>query len=230
MKAQPLTADPISAPDPPQDQAADAALARTTRLRRVLGILIAHGKRLAEDLNRRPASGVFWIAVRFGTKDAALILARITRALRMAAALKATLPAEPDHQCSKRPARSAAAADKPRTRRTPPPAKNADSVLADLPTSKEIAAQLRDRPIGDVLTKICRDLGILTVEAFWQDLEMVLLENGGSADSIAEDSETRITFSCENFFPPDTWAPFPTRPLPAAPRPAATAPAGTGPP
>ena len=231
VTAQPLTADPIPCPDPHQDQAAAAFPARTTRLRRVLGKLITHGKRLAEDLSRRPSSiTVCWIAVRFGTKDLALILARITRGLRMAAALKATLPEEREHPCSPRPACSAPAARKPRTRPTPLPAKNADAVLANLPTSKQIAAQLRDRSIGDVLAEICHDLGILTADPFWQELEIALLENGGNFESVVEDSEKRIAFSHENFFPPDMWGRPPANPPPSAARPADTAVTATGPP
>ena len=223
MTAQPLTADPLHAPDPHQDQAADLP-ARTSRLRRVLGKLITRAKQMAEDLTRRPSRGAaFWISVRFGTKDIALILARITRGLRMAAALQATLP-KPQREA---PARPAPAARKPRTRPAPVPRDNADSVLAALPTSKEIADQLRHRPIGDVLTEICIDLGILAVEDIWQELQSVLVENGGSPHKITRDAEQRIAFSTGNFFPPDIWR-FPS-PQPA-PRFAATAPAGTGPP
>ncbi len=152
----------------------------------------------------------------------------------MAAALKATLPEEREHPCPPRPARSASAARKPRTRPTPLPAKNpagaTDAVLANLPTLKQIAAQLRDRPIGDVLAEICRDLGILTANSFWQELEIALRENGGNLDSVVEDSEKRIAFSHENFFPPDMWGRPPANLPPSAPRPADTAVTATGPP
>lgn len=231
MTALPLTADPPQFPDPHQGQAADSP-ARTFRLRRVLGKLITHAKRMAEDLTRRPSRGsAFWITVRFGTKDIALILARITRGLRLAAALQATLPKPPQgdqrEDRRERPASSAPDAHKPRTRPTPLPRNNADSVLADLPTSKEIADLLRHRPIGDVLTEICIDLGILAVEDIWQELQSVLAENGGAPDTIAADAERRIAFSTGNFFPPDIWRSPPPQ---SAPRFAATAPAGTGPP
>ena len=167
--------------------------ARTTRLRRVLGKLITHGKELAQVLSRpqRPgAMAVLWISVRFGTKDIALMLARITRALRLAAALQAALPKEPPPPA--RPARAAQADRKPRARPAPRPRNSEDSVLATLPTSKEIAALLRDHPIGEVLTEICLGLGILTVEAFWQELEIVLLENGADRDRIAQDAKRRM--------------------------------------
>ncbi len=228
MTAQPLTADPPQSPDPHQDQAAADSPARTTRLRRLLGKLITHAKRMAEDLTRRPSRGsAFWISVRFGTKDIALILARITRGLRMAAALQATLPKPHREDQRERPARPAPAARKPRTRPTPLPRDNANSVLAALPTSREIADQLRHRPIGDVLTEICIDLGILTADDIWQELQSVLAENGGAPDKIAEGAEQRIAFSTDNFFPPDIGRSPPSQP---APRCAATAPAGTGPP
>ncbi len=228
MAASANTAALAQPPDPHQDQATDAP-ARATRLRRVLRKLIRHGTLLAQDLTRRPSGmTVFWIAVRFGTKDVAQILARITRGLRMAAALQATLP-KPQRE---HPARPAPAARKPRTRPTPPPRNDVNAVLATLPTSKEIADQLRDRPIGEILTEICTALGILTADQIWQELESVLLENGADPATVVEDSENRIANS-EGFFPPGIWqSPLaPQQPTPPQPAPhrAATAPS-TGPP
>lgn len=222
VSARPLTVDPPNNRDPNQDQAPADSPARTTRLRRVLRKLIAHGKQLAEDLTRRPsATTVFWTAVRFGTKDVALILARITRGLQLAAALHATLPKDRQPQRRARPARSAPDMRKPRTRPTPPQRNDLNSVLATLPTPKEIAAQLRHRPVGDVLAEICIELGILTADDFWQELEIALVENGADRDRIVEDADERITLSEAAFFPPETRL---SPPLPA------TAPAATRPP
>lgn len=229
MPASANTAALAPNPDPHQDQAAAGLPARAAGLRRVLGKLIAHGKRLAEDLTRR-SSGmtVMWIAVRFGTKDIALILARITRGLRMAAALQATLPAQPKPARRVDPARPAPGVRKPRTRPAPVPRNNADSVLGTLPTSKEIAAQLRDRPVGEVLAEICRDLGILTADSFWQELEGVLLENGGDLDSVIQDADNRIALS-DNILPPYMRLFAPTPPS-ASTVAATTSAAATGPP
>ena len=231
MTASAHTAEPPQFPDPHQDEAAANSPACTTRLRRVLGKLITHGKELAQVLSRpqRPgAMAVLWIGVRFGTKDIALMLARITRALRLAAALQATLPKEPPPPA--RPARAAPAERKPRARPAPRPRNSEDSVLATLPTSKEIAALLRDCPIGEVLTEICLGLGILTVETFWQELETVLLENGADRDRIVQDAEQR-TARCNEILPPALREAFqldpPSQPAPSL---AATAPAATGPP
>ena len=224
------TAAPAHNPDPHQDEAAANSPARTTRLRRVLGKLITHGKELAQVLSRpqRPgAMAVLWISVRFGTKDIALMLARITRALRLAAALQAALPKEPPPPA--RPARAAQADRKPRARPAPRPRNSEDSVLATLPTSKEIAALLRDHPIGEVLTEICLGLGILTVEAFWQELEIVLLENGADRDRIAQDAKRRMD-RCNEILPPALAEAFQLSP-PSQPAPSlAAAASGTGPP
>ena len=142
--------------------------------------------------------------MRFGTKDVALILARITRGLQLAAALHATLPKDRQPQRRARPARSAPDMRKPRTRPTPPQRNDLNSVLATLPTPKEIAAQLRHRPVGDVLAEICIELGILTADDFWQELEIALVENGADRDRIVEDADERITLSEAAFFPPET--------------------------
>ena len=229
MTALPRTADPAQLPDPHQDQAQTDAPARTARLRSVLGKLIAHGKELAEVLNRRrPGMARLWIAVRFGTKDLALVLARITRGLQMAAALQASLPQTQEPPRPVRPARPTPAERKPRTRPESQPRNNADSVLATLPTSKEIAALLRHRPVGEVLTEICLDLGILTVETFWQQLESVLLENGADRDRIAQDAAQRIDRS-DDILPPYMRFSSTPPPQPAASL-ATTTPAATGPP
>ncbi len=225
VTALPLTAEPAPYPDPNQDQAAADAPARTTRLRRLLGKLITHGRLLIEDLTRRPSAMlIFSVAITFGAKDIALIIARLTRGLQLAAALKATLPN--DKQPARRtcPARPAPAERKPRSRPTPRKA-----VLLALPTSKEIAERLHTHSIGDILVEICRDLGIHPRSFLWRELEGVIRENGGDFDSFAEAFERQSAISVETFCPPDLWrTPPPPSPAPRLP---ATAPAGaTGPP
>src|SRR6185312_11970598 len=110
------------------------APARTARLRHLLNKLITRSKLLVQDLSRRPSAMlIFSVAVCFGTRDIALIIARLTRGLQLAAALNATLPSDPQPARRPRPARPAPAQRKPRARPTPQ-----NTVLATLPTSKEI--------------------------------------------------------------------------------------------
>lgn len=236
MSAPASTAALAQPPDPRQDQAHTPA--RTARLRHILRKLIAHAEDLTWDLTRRPTGmAVLWITVRFASKDIPLILARITRGLRLAAALHATLPRpQREHQREnqrEQPAQPAPAERKRRTRPTPQSGNHANpGAPIALPTSKEIAAQLRNRPIGEILTEICLALGILTTDPLWRELESVLLENGADPATVAEDSENRIANS-EGFFPPGIWqsplAPQQPTPPQPAPNPAAMAPA-TGPP
>ena len=234
MSAPASTAALAQPPDPRQDQAHTPA--RTARLRHILRKLIAHAEDLTWDLTRRPTGmAVLWITVRFASKDIPLILARITRGLRLAAALHATLPRpQREHQREnqrEQPAQPAPAERKRRTRPTPQSGNHANpGAPIALPTSKEIAAQLRNRPIGEILTEICLALGILTTDPLWRELESVLLENGADCDRIAQDSRDRIDL-CDTILPPDFFPSKMQPPQPApAPEPAGSAPAATGPP
>ena len=235
MSASASTAALAQSPDPHQDQADTPA---RTRLRHILRKLIAHAEHLTWDLTRRPTGmAVLWITVRFATKDIPLILARITRGLRLAAALHATLPRpQREHQREHQREQPAPAERKRRTRPTPQSCNHELCNHADsgapiaLPTSEEIAAQLRNRPIGEILTEICLALGILTEDPLWRELESVLLENGADCDRIAQDSRDRIDL-CNTILPPGFFPSKMQPPQPApAPEPAGSAPAATGPP
>lgn len=161
---------------------------------RVLGVLrwlINHGKQLTATLQQRAAApGFALFARRFGTRDLAVILARIIAALRRAAALEAAL--------NQRAARGRDLAPTPvrlpatrspgagRWAAAPAPAPTdpvPDPHLADLPTEEEIAAEVRRRPVGAVIVDICRDLGIAPGEldrAFWDELAHAIMAYGGS--------------------------------------------------
>src|SRR4051812_30757137 len=93
-------------PEPAQERAAGAAgtpvpedrpaQARPSRVLGLLRKLIVHGQDLARTVQGRAAAAtLFTVAVHFGTSDMALILARITRGLRLAAALEARLVRRP---------------------------------------------------------------------------------------------------------------------------------------
>jgi hypothetical protein len=145
---------------------------RANRVLILVRKLIEYGQDLARTVQQRAAAAtLFTIAVHFGTRDMALILARITRGLRLAAALEARLvsgPARPG--AASAPTRAvtdgAPAGQTPadRPKRTPRPAGKRPA-LPDMPTAEEIAAALRHRPAAAVIADICRDLGIVPIGA-----------------------------------------------------------------
>jgi hypothetical protein len=176
-------------PDPPPDSAPNPALAadrapRQSRAGRVLDLLrklIDYGQDLVRLVQQRAAAGTLLsIALHFGTLDAAVILARITRGLRLANALEARLLIRPV-RLDVRPGLSGPAP----VRAPPDPAMRTARrtmkrpVLPDVPTAEEIAAALRHRPAAAVIGDICRDLGIVPAHPLWGEVMAVLSEHGG---------------------------------------------------
>ena len=153
---------------------------RVGRLLTLLRKLIDYGRELATTLQRPGANTDPATHQRtFGTTDIALILQRITRGLAIAFALEDRLvrnaarlnapsrPQRPRAQREPRPAPPTAAPDGP--------------ALADhLPTSDQIAAAVRRRPIGTVIADICRDLGISPSHKLWRELTLAIARHGGS--------------------------------------------------
>lgn len=151
--------------------------------------LINYGQDLARTVAQRGAAGtLLTVALHFGTRDVALILARITRGLQLANALEARLlsrPVRPDPvpalvrapaERVKRPAR--------RTEKRP--------ALPDMPTAEEIAAALRRRPAAAVIADICRDLGIVPAHPLWNEVMMVLAGHGGNFGQFFKDTMDRV--------------------------------------
>ncbi len=201
---------------------------------RLLGLvrrLIDYGNTLLATLRQQPSpEALFDISRCFGTLDAALIIARIIRGLRLAAALQDRLVRN-SHRLDK-PRASVAASRPPRRsgpacpRPAPHPADAAD--LAALPTPEEIAAKIRRRPIGAVLADICSDLGITANHPLWRDLHQAVMRHGGSCLRMIRDLFHRVRLT--NFIPPDT----PLDPLsllsPQDVAPSTSLATGTGPP
>jgi hypothetical protein len=172
---------------------------------RVLSVvrkLIDYGKQLADTLQQRAtAPGFARFASRFGTADVALILARITAGLLRAAALEARLcrRAERGQDLTSPPMRFPAtrqprAAPQRASPSGPPKRQGADATqdqrLARLPTANEIAAEVRNRPVGAVIADICRDLGIAPGEldrAFWEELNLAIISYGGTYAGVLND-------------------------------------------
>jgi hypothetical protein len=215
MSAAPATAALPNAPEPPPGSTADAAADQVSagvpthspacRVRDLLRKLIAYGQDLARTLQQRATTATLvTVALHFGTRDVALILARIARGLQLANALEARLlrrpirpdadpdadaAAEPDADADAEPALARAPAD--RAKRTARRAVRRPS-LPDVPTAEEIAAALRHRPVGAVIADICRDLGIVPAHPLWREVMMVVIEHGGSLVTLFRDVMARM--------------------------------------
>jgi hypothetical protein len=213
MTAAPPAAAPADHPDPRPDQAA-ASVQQPSRAGRLLGLvrkLIDYGKEVARSLRQgSAATSLFVLAQQFDTTDIALILARITRGLALAAGLEARLISHPPREAAPTPADTTAPTPAGTTPTTPIPADTPagaasphppltarrshrraelakDPRLAALPTAEEIAAECRRRPVGAVIADICRDLGIGPSHKLWQELHLVIMETRGSAIALLSD-------------------------------------------
>jgi hypothetical protein len=148
--------------------------------------LIDYGQDLVRSVQERAAAGTLVIvALRFGTLDAAVILARIARGLRLANALEARLIIRPV-RLDARPASARPAPAGPAPVRAPPEGTKhivrravKRPALPDVPTAEEIAAALRHRPAAAVIADICRDFGIVPAHPLWGEVMAVLSEHGG---------------------------------------------------
>ena len=197
MPAAPNTAALPNDPDPTPDQASAPASTRTGRLLGFVRELIDYGKHIAAVLQRRAITTVpFPLACRFGTRNAALILMRIVRAVQLATALEARLIRHPLREVSALPAAPRPPSE--RARRAAQPgesrARPARPPLPDMPTAEEIAAALRNRPVGEVLAQICNDLGIVPDHPLWDEIISAVVRFGGNLIKLVEDVTDRMSF------------------------------------
>jgi hypothetical protein len=220
----------VTAPTTQPDPAAADQPSRAWRLLGLVRKLIDYGKQLAASFQQGTlTTDLASATLGFGTRDIALILARITRGLQRADALEAGLvggtacvdeaPRPAAAQAQRLP-RVALPAAEPPTRRAEEP----DARLVRLPTAAQIAADVRRRPVGAVIADICRDLGIMPNHPLWPELSELIIRYGGNLGTLYLDTIRRV-------FPVSTAAlagitraatPPPLRPSPG--------PAGTGPP
>lgn len=174
MSAAPATADREQEPAP-----------RDPERGRLLGLvrkLLDFGRDLMAAMHERNTTTAppLALALRFGSLNVALIIARITRGILLAQALEARLlrPAPPmgARTGAPPPARS------PRATRTPPtPRPDEDAeLLGGLPSAREIAARIRNRRTGAVIVDICRDLGITTQHPLWWEINEAIRHHGGN--------------------------------------------------
>jgi hypothetical protein len=185
------------------EAASDLKPSRAARLLGLVRQLIDYGRQLAATLRCNPPP--------FGPGDIALILARITHGLLRAEALEARIIRDA--------ARLDAGPVPPRapSHRKSPPAPGLDP---GMPTSEQIAAEVRRRPIGAVIADICRDLGIMPDHPLWPELRVLIIRHGGNLANLVRDILDRAFQPLASDRPP-AW------PMPSLQSPA---PAGTGPP
>jgi hypothetical protein len=161
-----------------------------SRSGRLLGLvrkLIDYGQTLVASLQQRNTpEAPDATARRFGTFDLSLIIAHITRGLRVAAVLQARLvrgarlldAPRPGPAVPRGPARPPAAERPKRPRPSPWPTDD-EAALRNLPSVQEIARRLRHRTIGNVIADICLDLGIGPAHPLWQEIrDAVIAEDG----------------------------------------------------
>ncbi len=167
-----------AAPAGPQDRPAS----RSAGLLGLLNRLLDHGRALLAELQQRNTPDVPpAIAHRFGAISLTLIIARITRGIMLATALHARVTRGASQlDAPDRPARKSPAATPDRGRPTRKPAPDETAELDSLPSAKEIAERIRDRPIGAVIVEICRDLGIDGEHEIWRQVLDAITCNGGS--------------------------------------------------
>jgi len=226
MSAASDTAALPDRPDPPPDPAPAHAPA-PTRIERLFGLLrklVDYGRDLAHALQQPTAAAtVAIVALHFGTRDVTLILARILRGLQLANALVTRLARRPVRDGAD-PALLRAPPDRVRrATRSEPRDGGAKSPLALMPTAEEIAAALRNRPVGAVIADICRDLGIVPTHPLWREVQMVVTDFGGNLPKLFKDALDRM----------GAWLTGPSAAEPdgcSAAWPQAAAACGTGPP
>lgn len=237
MSGPPTAADQTNRPDPDQDRpvASGDTPSCIGRLLCLVRKLVDYGKGLASTLQQRASAANLAVITRnFGTTDIALIVSHITRALHCAVLLEARLLNRHTGQQAEGPAPTSSpsrpapvSSSSPRQRHAAQPADRpadgADPGLAHLPSVRDIAAEIRRRPVGAVLADICRDLGIVPSDPLWRELALAVVEYGGNLAALFEDTYKRV--SAAILRPPAVGSP--AWPEPYSQSPAAS---GAGPP
>jgi hypothetical protein len=164
---------------------------RSGRLLGLIRKLIDYGRELVATIGQRVAAEPLFAETRFGTADIAVILERIARGLRLAEALEARVlqrAAWLDKGPRAPRAKPASSPTAPRVTKqeTEPPAPNPDPP-DQLPSVAQIAAAVRRRPIGAVISDICRDLGIMPSHPLWREVQMAIIGHGGSLFRLMKD-------------------------------------------
>jgi hypothetical protein len=187
------------------------------RFGRLLGLvrrLLDYGRDLAVSLQQHSTPASLAAATHtFGTRDIALILARIAQGILRATALETRLvPLASRPEPVSQPGLPSSRSPAPRAARTTTP-------LAQLPTPAQIADAVRRRPVGAVIADICRDLGVTPTHPLWPEVQLAITLHGGNLATLVMDTiEQSFRPLIENWPQPSP----PCTPIPAV--------AATGPP
>jgi hypothetical protein len=194
-------------PDPPQDGLGKSVPPNSVVILAIVHVLLAYARHLSLTLERRSTAwGFSVIAQYFGTARLPVIRARLARGILRIMALQRVLLSRAmrgrDTKYTKPGERTQAKAKPPLPSDTeappaprPPPRKRrsyADTVpdLDNLPTLKQLEAEIRRRSIGATLVDICRDLGVppnLCGGRFWNALWSTLYWTGGNLCTLVQD-------------------------------------------
>jgi hypothetical protein len=194
----------------------------------VLAALIARARHFAATATTRVAAPEFATAAAvFGTYNLPTILHRMQRGLLRALALQQYLLARAARGHNLRfawprcvalqPHHGPPATPASRPRRAPFHPRRPDPALLGpddpaafrLPTPRELAVEVRGRPVGRTIASNSMDLGIapsLCTGDFWNQVEKTLRRYGGSLSRLFRERERREeTFQRERDRRPDTW-------------------------
>ena len=210
--AAPSAASPS---DPPRDHHAPTLPHNIAGLLHVVGILLDHGRHLAETLLQRAAAPNFnAIAACFGTANTSTIRAHLNRGLLRSLALMRFLRAcattgrdidffERRTRAPRPQPAQPAAAEPPTHKRAPRPTRPAgwDDPELYMPTLEELDRQVRRRPIGRTIQDICLDLGVVPgfCEAAFSNVlyDIVRLFGGNYAELMQKRIDRREAFAKE---------------------------------
>jgi len=167
--------------------AVPAKPSRAAALLHFIRVLIDAGREHLAAVRSQPAPEQAQVlARRFGTFNLTLIVVRILRGLRLAAALEQRVIANTPRIDAPPRVRAAASAPRPsgapRQRKRPEDADDAAALLARAPTDREIAEMVRGRKIGAVLADICADLGIGVGHPLWREVEFLIVYYEGPVE------------------------------------------------
>ncbi|MGA3400385.1 MAG: hypothetical protein ABSC95_14285 [Acetobacteraceae bacterium] len=174
----------------------DIDVAPTIRLIYVIRSLIDYGRALRATLSERASSPDFASFVRpLGSADLRTLFSRIAAALHRAILLCHGL--EDQHRGrnqaerhppspSPRSPRTGGPSDPATTRPARPvaDARPQDRQSAPLPSTADLADELRRRPIAEVIAGICRDFGIPPNHPLWRDLYRAIVACGNNPEAM----------------------------------------------
>ena len=171
-------------PDAGRNGTAATEPVRSLHLIGLLRTLIDYGRQLIITARQCAGTPDFLAFARpLGTTSLKLLIARIGCAISRAAQLErklareACLGAQPQPPPARRAprARPSSPTVRPLLRTADP---DSDPELAGLPSVEQIAAEIRHRPMPEVIATICRDLGITQDHKLWREIDHALAAFG----------------------------------------------------